>query len=212
MTTTSNQPATKPAKPAPRPTLSLTESAARLEQLAERLDAGEPLTPLFQAIFAQAKLEHVQGVADAINFCASLEALLLGAKRGRDAWAERARQLKSALEAFKAEAVKARAAYPNLPWTDTYGARLSLCNNSSASLVHDLPLSDMTARGVLEQEDVDRLPAKYVKIVSYLTLNAAAVKEDLKAGVQLPWARLERGQHVRGWTKISGVDDDAGSN
>ena len=67
---------------------------------------------------------------------------------------------------------------------DTQRYRLSLCNNSSRPLVVDPNIATTD------------LPEKYQKVS--IEANTTTIREDLKAGVELPFARLgDAGKHIR---------------
>ena len=88
----------------------------------------------------------------------------------------RAKQLKDRLKVFfEAHDIKK---------IDTQRYRLSLCNNSSRPLVVDPAMS------------ATDLPEKYQKVS--VEVNNAALREDLKAGVELEFAHLgDAGKHIR---------------
>ena len=88
----------------------------------------------------------------------------------------RAKQLKDRLKVFFEQ--------HDIRKIDTQRYRLSLCNNSSRPLVVDPNIATTD------------LPEKYQKVS--IEANTTTIREDLKAGVELPFARLgDAGKHIR---------------
>jgi hypothetical protein len=121
------------------------------------------------------------------NYAASLEAD-----------ARRAEALVEKLEASTAATI---AANPKVPFRTSAGKKVSVCQNSAASLV----LSGVslgkpkTVSNVVDYDEAMRAGAlAYVEPVQFYVLKTDRVREDLEAGVELSWARLERGVHLRG--------------
>ncbi len=90
---------------------------------------------------------------------------------------------------------------PNIPFKDTLGNKLTVRKNSQPHLVLALDLREgKTVSNILDDASISLLgiDEKYIKQVSYTTLNTEKVKSDLALGVEIPWASLHFGTHLRG--------------
>ena len=181
----------------PRPMIPIGPSATHLAELARRIEAGEPLTPVFMSIFQEAKHNHLVAVDQATTTADLLAFMTYGAKAARDRWAAKAKAFEAAHEELKAAAMAAIDENPDLPWTDTYGQTVTVANNSAPSLSMSLSLVDKTVRNVVDETDTERL-GPYVKMVSFLVIDTDRVRLALSQGIPIPWATLERGRHIRG--------------
>lgn len=84
---------------------------------------------------------------------------------------------------------------------DTLGNKLTIRKNSNAHLVLALDLREAkSVSNILDDAAISLLEidAKYIKQVSYTTLNTEKVKADLGMGIIIPWASLHLGTHLRG--------------
>ena len=77
--------------------------------------------------------------------------------------------------------------------------KLAVQANSSASLICDLKLGERSIRNLIEPDSPEfhLVPQKYLKEVTVYQLDTEALRADLAAGEEHPWARLERGSHLR---------------
>ncbi len=77
--------------------------------------------------------------------------------------------------------------------------KLASQNNSSAKLICDIPLASKTLSNLLEPNNLDFLdiPAEYIKAVTVMQLDVEKLKHDLSFGKEVPFARLEKGTHLR---------------
>lgn len=187
----------------------LAPTALLLAELAQRLDNGEPLTPIFQSVFAAAKQEHIAAVDHARTLATFLDGQVRAATSARDYWSACAKAAETALKELKAEALRSMEESPDLPWRDSYKQKLSLCNNSQPSLktLYDDELGSKSVTNILDASHLDVIPERYQTAVSFIVLNTAAIREDLAAGKELPWAKLERGRHVRGLVMKKDADE-----
>lgn len=177
------------------------ETAVLLAELARRQDEGEPLTDIFIEVFASAATDHVRAVDQARTLATFLDSRVAMAKQARDYWAAKAKADSDALEVLKEVCRVTMEQHPDLPWRDSQKQKLSLCKNSQASLTtdYDARLVNKTVYNVLSEDDRAALPERYVAVSpTYFVLNTAAIREDIAAGKEIPWAKLERGSHVRG--------------
>lgn len=90
---------------------------------------------------------------------------------------------------------------PDLPFQDSLGNKLTVRKNSQPNLVLALDLRESKAvTNILDQNSISLLgiDQKYIKPVTYFTLDTEQLKRDLQAGEKLTWATLHYGTHVRG--------------
>jgi len=167
----------------------------RLEELCEKLDQGElmPLDVLEQ--FADAKLDHQAKLS---SYIAVLDIMRKNAAYYSERAELLARRDKTCVMVEKA--LKERLVYnienhPDLPWKTNEGDKLRAQDNPE-SLSTDLTLDKKSLSNIVV--DPSAVDAKYLDVVNLFCLNTDAVKKDLKSGVKLSWARLEKkGKHLR---------------
>jgi hypothetical protein len=193
----------------------LAELCRRQDEAVEAAADGQPVEPLtdaFKAVFSDVVADHVRSVDTAQAFATFLHERIGASRRLSKYMLDRAHKDEEALAAFKEVCREAIEAYPDLPWRSTQKIKLYVANNSEASLDTGLKLAKKTISNVLSDHDVSWLPARYVKLASYLVLDTEALKADLAEGkaVAEGWAKLERGKHVRGLVmKLKEVGDGA---
>lgn len=77
--------------------------------------------------------------------------------------------------------------------------KLASQNNSSAKLICDIQLTSKTLSNLIDpaSETMLDIPAEYVKAVTVMMLDTDKLKQDLALGKEVPFARLEKGTHLR---------------
>jgi hypothetical protein len=70
---------------------------------------------------------------------------------------------------------------------------------SPAKLVIDLKLDSKNFNYLISPDDPDlmQIPEKYLKVITTMQIDTEKLKQDLQAGEFVPWARLEKGTHLR---------------
>lgn len=69
---------------------------------------------------------------------------------------------------------------------------------SPGRLIVDFNLGSKSFGNLIDQNtDVFNIPAEYIKTVTVLQLDTDRLKEDLKLGKEIPFARLEKNNHLR---------------
>lgn len=157
----------------------------QFELLCELVDKQEGVLPndLLER-FAETSLEHTKKI-DA--YLAVLDRCRIDSayySERSETLLRRAKTCEKVEKAIKERLKDMIIAHPDLPWKSSDGDKLRVQDSPEAL--------------VIEQETdflISMVPTKYVKIIS--KLDREKVKEDLKNGVILEWARLERGTHLR---------------
>lgn len=177
--------------PVPKPRVPMAFAAAILSELCDRLDEGADPTDALCAVFQETKLDLADAVDRRVAFDTWIQGAIKTAKEARDVYAERARKLTAAHEAFKKNTQDIIQAHPDLPYQGSLG-RLAV-QASAPSLKLAFGGKDLTP-DMIQMFGIDE---KYVKSEIVYTLDTAAVKAALQSGETIPWATLETGSHLR---------------
>lgn len=81
------------------------------------------------------------------------------------------------------------------PFTGTTGT-IAL-QNSPKKLAHSISVQPVSLNSIVNDEFDADLCQDYLTEQTYMVLDTARLKKDLQAGVEIPWAKLEQGKHVR---------------
>ncbi len=176
--------------PVTKPKIPMAFAALVLSELCDRLDDGADPTEALVAVFKDSELDLADATDRRIAFDTWIQGSIETAKKARDAYAERARKLTVAHEAFKTNTLSILEAYPELPYKGQLGRLASQASPPAMKLTIS---SDLTQE-VIEQFKIE---PRFVKIITRLVLDSAAVKTALQAGEVFPWASLETGTHLR---------------
>lgn len=160
----------------------LSDLTQRLELLCEKIDdlEGEIPNGLLE-LFAETNLEHTQKVD---NYLFVLDRLRRDSAYYSQRSAkilQRAKTCESLEKAIKERLKQNIIAYPDLPWKSSDGDKLRVQENPESLVIE--PLAD--------------IPIKYFNEKTVISVDREKIKEDLKNGVVLEWAKLERGTHLR---------------
>ena len=74
---------------------------------------------------------------------------------------------------------------------------LYLQKNSQKSLAHLVPVENVNVYNVVKDDHFKSICKNYLKDITLRVLDSSKVKADIERGVELPWATVEQGQHVR---------------
>ena len=174
--------------------LAALDFAAVLNQI-EQLDGN--LDQAIMSTFGELKLELAEAVDRRIYFLQFLESQIEHVEKMEKAWRERRRVLDNLNERIK-ESTKATiiAQEGNMKLKGTTG---ELAVQKSPPAVQYSFESFKKSYDVITDDMVSKyeIPAKYLQPVELLQLNKVAVREDLQAGVELSFAKLVRGNHIR---------------
>lgn len=174
-----------------RPKVPMAFAMSTLAAMCDAIDNGAELDDALVAQFQEAKLDLVEAIDRRVAFFRYLQGQIAAAKAARDAWQDDYKRLQAIEEKFKEKTKELVEAHPDLPKEGTIGKLAVQANPPSVKLTFE---DRKLTRHVIDFFGVDE---KYIKTETTYTLNAKLVADDLKAGVELPWARLEQGTHIR---------------
>lgn len=187
----------------PRSRLPLFEAASKFSALMAAIDEGMPITDAVQREFAEGRLDVIEAIDRRKAAMHYLKHMTEAARAAREEMDARVQQLKAAQEALKANTKAIMEKFPDDMYQDSVGRKLSIANNGGkAALKLGFEIRESkSVSNVIDLEVVEFLgiDKKYIKPVSFLTLDTDALRADLEVGANLDWASLERGTHVRGF-------------
>lgn len=175
----------------------LSEAASWLSTLADAIEAGTDLSPLL-AEFHDTALLVSDGVARRIMRFDILETAIENAKKNEKSW----RFLRQSLEFVQEGLLDATkdivAANPDVPFKSHLGCFKVIKN--PPKLLLELSHFDRTFKHVVSFQDIERYgmdPEHYTITEAVATLNTDVIKQDLIKGKEVPYAKLDRGTHLR---------------
>ena len=174
-----------------RPKVPLAWANRMFAELCERLDSGEDVTAALETVCKETRLARAEAIDRRLTFHDIVLAERARLAAVRDAYADEVRRADRVIEAFKADTKAILAETPDLPFKGTLGA-ISL-QKSPPAVEIDLGGKDLTPE-TIEFFGIDE---RFVVVRTTYSLDTAAVKDALKAGETLAWARLTQGEHVR---------------
>ncbi len=187
-----------------------TWAAKMLADLCLRLDEGATPDEAFQLIFTETRLDLAESIDRRKSLMFALQSNLDAARMARadmDAYIQR---LKGVQDKVKEQTREVMEQAPDLPYRDSQGRKLSLCNNSQASLKFPFEVKETRAFTNLVEDETIRffeIGLEHIKTITLHALDTDAIRKDLAAGKKLDWAFAERGKHVRGWIPTKGKDE-----
>ncbi len=180
--------------------LSLFDAVGALSALCDKIDDAEELDKALIEEFSQADRTLAESVDRRKYVYQEAEFRIKLAKSRKeelDAAIKRLTRVQQEIEKSTRSLIEAN---PGIPFHDTVGNKLSIRRNpAKLKLCFDVKdaknfsnLVDEKAIGLLG------IDSKYLEKVSFFTLRTDLIRDDLREGVNLPWAEFEYGSHVRG--------------
>lgn len=176
-------------------------AATALVTLSQQVEDGAELDDAMVQAFDDAKLSITEAIDRRKSFKNYLLMMIDRCKAAKAEVNERQKFFERTLERLTENTKRVIEKNPDVPYTDSLGAKVSLVKNGTPKLNMKLPLTaSKSVSNVIDQTSVDMfaIDPKYIKPVSFLTLDVEAIKADLKAGVACEWAELEFGTQLRG--------------
>ena len=169
----------------------LAEAALILAELCDLIDGGAEIGPALMGAFNDTRLQLADAVDRRICFDTWIKGAQNAARRARDEWATRAKQLDALHDAFKENTKAVLLQAPDLPYQGKLG-KIALQKNPPA-----LRLAFGDKYVTLETIEMFGIPDRFLRVETIRSVDIGAVKEAIQGGDQVPWAEIEQGQHVR---------------
>ncbi len=134
-------------------------------------------------LFDNVSMELTDSVERRKAFANELRSKIELAKKYRDDGIKQQKRYELILERLIENTKRTVEANPDIPFKDALGGRLRILPNPSPTVI------------IIDPAQVSD---EYMTKKLVLDFNKAKIKEDIKNGVELEWARLEYGTHLRG--------------
>ena len=181
--------------------LSLFSAAIALADLCDKIDNVDELDDALLKEFDEASTsleESIDRRKFVLREAQSKIELARAYKKSLDDTIKRLSKVQERIEKTTMELISSK---PDLPFKDSFGNKVSIRKNSQPSLTFTLNLRDSkVVSNILDESSISvlNIDSKYLKTVSYTTLDTEKLKLDLQTGVAIEWASLVWGSHVRG--------------
>jgi hypothetical protein len=176
-------------------------AAVALTAICEQIENGENIDNALLTQFNETKLDIAEAIDRRKSFKRYLEMMIDHCKAGKNEISEQQKRFEAVLESLKEKTKAIIEENPNVPYVDSFGKKLSLVNSGNPKLELKIPLTaSKTVSHIIDKEQCDffGVDPKYIKQVSYLTLDTELLKSDLKAGEKLEWAEIIFNKQLRG--------------
>lgn len=167
---------------------------SQLEDLCDEVGLSSEIPLDLIERFADAKMAHAEKVGAYVHVIETL-------KKNAEFYETRAKVLmhRAKVSERLEKEIKERLKYqvennPNLPWKSDEGDKIGVRKNPE-SLKLDVQVSHRHVNNVLSEHEA--IPVEFITINTFYSLNTDAVRQFLKNGGTLSWARLEQGTHLR---------------
>jgi hypothetical protein len=182
-----------------------------LADLCQQLEEGVNPDEAFQLAFSQTQLDLVEAIDRRKALMFAVQSNIEAARAARADLDAHIQRLKAVQEKVKDETKVTMEKDPELPYRDSAGRKLSLCNNSQASLKYPFEVKETRAFSNLVEEETIKffdIAPEYLQTITIRVLDTDAIRKDLAEGKELAWVTAERGRHVRGWWPTKGKDNE----
>jgi hypothetical protein len=167
------------------------ENLAKILHAIDEGDVGETIA----AVLDSERLNLSAAVSRRVVFFELLSSTLQMAEEKRDAWKRKVEQLKHVEKRIKDATIQAMQIDNTVKKIGEDG---NLClQDSPPALVLNVETSSRSFGNIISDDAAKTIPQKYLVQTNFLQLNTAELKKDLDAGIELPFASLKRGVHLR---------------
>ena len=179
--------------------VSLFEAATSLAAICRKIEDGEELDSLILEEFGATTTQLAESIDRRKAFYGELNSKLELAKNYKKEIDVHMKRLKNVQERLKKVTMDTMAGAPDLPFKDSLGRKLTLCQ-TPAFLKLTFEMSAPRTFSILDPDSISfiGLPDKYIKEISFLTLDTDQIKADLQSGETLPYAKLQTTTYLRG--------------
>ena len=174
--------------------LALIQISEQIEESEEHLDAA------IVAAFSDIQLSVAEAIDRRKGLKSYLQMMIERCKQGKVEVNETQKRFERILEKLTEDTKRIIEANPEVPYIDSLGKKVSVIKNGQPRLDMKLTETNKNVGHVIDLAQCEFLNVdhKYIKTVSYLTLDTETIKADLKAGINLPWAELIFSTQLRG--------------
>ncbi len=162
-------------------------AAMLLAKVSDDIESGN-LDATLIAAFEDAKLATSEAVDRRIAFDAFIKSAIDRCKDTAKSWRDEASKLEKAHKRFLERTKEIVEANPDIPFKGNLGRFAIQKNNPSVECDVD----------EVDQETIDFLgiDPKYIAIETTYRIDKTKLSQDLKNGVEIPWARLKQSQRL----------------
>jgi len=174
----------------------LGKAAEDLSAIADLLEESGDLDEALVKVFGEAHALQKDAVDRNFLFHQYVKSQIALAKDMADNWKHQKDVMQNVLERHKDRIKFIMEANPDIPFKGAQGKMTLQASPSALNLAFQ---SSKRTFETISDHDITKykVDASYVDIVQLKALNKEKVKEDLKAGRELPFARLTQSKHVR---------------
>lgn len=172
--------------------------ALELELVCQEIDAAEgDISPELMKRFEGAKYALAEKTDRWIGFLDAAAAMVEALKVRKDRAAKALKTAEALQKRLKGHVKFCMEQTPNVPFKGDSGS-LYLHRNPEGVEI-DFALEDKTAYKTVDSALIEMEPslAHYVKQLNFYAIDTTKLKNDLKGGRLLSWARLSQGSHLR---------------
>lgn len=186
-------------------------AAQLLTNLCDEIDASPNLSKSLEMAFQEANIGLAESIDRRKAVLWAISGSLKAARGARDELDAYVQKLKAIKKSIELDTKEAMILAPDLPWKDSMGRKLTLCNNSSPKVLFPFDVKEKRSFSNLVHDETIRMfeiPKRFLKGILITSLDMPAIKQALKDGEKLSWADLELGKQVRGLKPKDEADDD----
>lgn len=175
-------------------------AAAAFEQISNEIVEAQDIDAALASQFKDSEIDLAESVDRRMAFWRHAQNFFKTCKLGKSEINKAQKDHEKMLAVFVEKTIELIEKHPDIPFKDSYGKKLSVVQNGTPVLKTELDLKIKSVSNVvaLEECELFGVDPKYLKKVSYMTLDVDAVNADLRAKVELAWAELKWGKYLKG--------------
>jgi len=176
-------------------------AAAALVAICQQIEDGINIEDALLAQFNETKLDIAEAIDRRKGLKNYLEMMISHCKAGKSDINDQQKRFETVLERLKEKTKQILIENPEIPYVDSFGKKLSVVNNGTPRLDLKLPITiSKSVNNIVDQQECITfgIDQKYLRTVSYITLDTETLRNDLKSGTILPWADLTWSTQLRG--------------
>lgn len=175
--------------------LTLRDHAIFLENVTDAIEHAEELTPLLIKHFDEVSLSLSNKVDNWISYLEFVDSQHARIKQKVDKLRQTLASIDNHRTSLKSYLLHTVKSHPNLPFKGEEG-KLVARRNSTKGVDYKIHFHPRLFERIIQAETED-IPDSYVTTHTIRVVNHEAVKDALEKGVELSWATLVQGEHLR---------------